>query len=179
MVGSPEITCLSPVFLPWSRCLSPPPFLHAWTSVGNWRGNFWTNWEVNYIFTSPQSWDFAIWVFWNEKAKLAFTLLWPVLWILEGRGFYSSLQLILRHSYSDDGGTGSFWTLPSPAPPLPSFLLGSWRNIWRAYRLVQETVLIRIIEAKHDCKKHKGEAWGGLPGTKDGLRLWCQFLGQF
>lgn len=43
---------------------------------------------------------------------------------------------------------------------LPSALafLGSWRNIWRAYRLVQETVLIRIIEAKHDCKKHKGEA---------------------
>lgn len=63
--------------------------------------------------------------------------------------------------------------------PSPLAFLASWRNIWRAYRLVQETVLIRIIETKHDCKKHKGEAWGGLPGTTDGLRLCCQFLGQF
>lgn len=42
--------------------------------------------------------------------------------------------------------------------PSPLAFVGSWRNIWSAYRLVQETVLIRIIETKHDCKKHKGEA---------------------
>lgn len=32
----------------------------------------------------------------------------------------------------------------------------------RAYRLVQETVLIRIIETKHDCKRHRGKAQGVL-----------------
>lgn len=58
---------------------------------------------------------------WKQKGKLAFTL-WPGSLILEGRGFYSSLQLILRHSYSDDGGTGSFWILPSPAPLSLAFL---------------------------------------------------------
>lgn len=117
--SSPEVTCLPPVFLPWSCCLSPPPFLHSWTSVGNWRGNFWTNWESNYILHLPNL-RFCNLGSWNEKASWHSLSSGPALWMLEGGGFYSSLQLILRHKYSDDGGTGSFWTLPSPAPLSPS-----------------------------------------------------------
>lgn len=57
------------------------------------------------------------------KKKAGIHSLWPSSLDVEGGGFYSSLQLILRHSYSDDGGTGSFLTLPSPAPLSPSL---SW-----------------------------------------------------
>lgn len=61
----------SPVFLPWSLCLSPPPLLHPRASAGNYRGYFSTSWEVKLdeILKHLPNLRFCDLSFWNEKAS--------------------------------------------------------------------------------------------------------------